>query len=778
MRQIPASARAVLLSLAAFPCTHAEAWAGQPASAELRSLPKPSAAGVAANPAPLPGCPALPPPGHVVPSRLIARDTARADVGPYTVTLPGYATDPAGAAHDSYAPFLVEAKPGDTLRFDLQNLLTGEPHPNDHTNLHTHGLLVTPREDKPCGPPGDYVFVDEAAPGLVRYRMDIPATLPGQEFGTGTAAQPYPSGLLWFHAHLHGAARNQVMAGQSGVLAIGQPLDGLQTADPAKLAQVRTSTEVRYLALRDIQLAVPPGATPDNLPHPAATWIHNAQTVSGNVATSENYDSGACGGLTPPPPPDHPLGPLGWCSQKGVTVTAVTTNPDGSTTTATTTDNTRDTVWLFTVNGQLYPQVTLPDPTPGSKHLPNQIWRIANLSANVTYILELEDDTTGAEQDMLVLAMDGVVAGTGATGTQGVLGVKLKRVLLMPASRAELFVSNDTGSERNLTFRTAGIETGPGGASPPTGDSWPSLALAHVHMLPRMGQTLSLAAVQSIRLARPQATLSGDLAEPAMRALMHAPALAAGAGAAAALLPAVPAGCVTLPGPVGGATYRRQITFEQDDSGFKLGSTVTDQDGHELDAAHRIPASAYPPPSAHPPPDHSWPNPDKWVCARFGAQEVWELVNNTDEMHNFHIHQSKFRLARQGDPGAPPDLAAPQSSTCAGPGTPVVCDPFPVLGANLVDWSGAESTAGVDVWHDTIPVPPRSADGKTPGRTFVSIPFKAPGQIGRFVFHCHILEHEDGGMMAPMQVLSPFLAFAEAGPPRDGGVMAAAGHHH
>jgi Multicopper oxidase len=56
--------------------------------------------------------------------------------------------------------------------------------------------------------------------------------------------------------------------------------------------------------------------------------------------------------------------------------------------------------------------------------------------------------------------------------------------------------------------------------------------------------------------------------------------------------------------------------------------------------------------------------------------------------------------------------------------------------------------------YDTIPVPPRDADGN-PGRVFVSIPFKAREQVGRFVFHCHILEHEDGGMMAPVEVLGP-----------------------
>jgi FtsP/CotA-like multicopper oxidase with cupredoxin domain len=33
------------------------------------------------------------------------------------------------------------------------------------------------------------------------------------------------------------------------------------------------------------------------------------------------------------------------------------------------------------------------------------------------------------------------------------------------------------------------------------------------------------------------------------------------------------------------------------------------------------------------------------------------------------------------------------------------------------------------------------------------INFDAEEQIGRFVFHCHILEHEDAGLMAPVEVL-------------------------
>jgi suppressor of ftsI len=35
----------------------------------------------------------------------------------------------------------------------------------------------------------------------------------------------------------------------------------------------------------------------------------------------------------------------------------------------------------------------------------------------------------------------------------------------------------------------------------------------------------------------------------------------------------------------------------------------------------------------------------------------------------------------------------------------------------------------------------------------VDIPFTQPQQIGTFVYHCHILGHEDKGMMATVEVV-------------------------
>jgi suppressor of ftsI len=50
--------------------------------------------------------------------------------------------------------------------------------------------------------------------------------------------------------------------------------------------------------------------------------------------------------------------------------------------------------------------------------------------------------------------------------------------------------------------------------------------------------------------------------------------------------------------------------------------------------------------------------------------------------------------------------------------------------------------------QDTINVPFQ-------GRVKVLIPFTNPVIVGKFVYHCHILEHEDKGMMAVIQVRDP-----------------------
>jgi FtsP/CotA-like multicopper oxidase with cupredoxin domain len=94
---------------------------------------------------------------------------------------------------------------------------------------------------------------------------------------------------------------------------------------------------------------------------------------------------------------------------------------------------------------------------------------------------------------------------------------------------------------------------------------------------------------------------------------------------------------------------------------------------------------------------------------KVGDVEEWTLVNTSGEWHAFHIHQLDFLVTE----------------------------------INGVADSG-------NSLHDTVNLP--FAIGSQPGIVKVIVPFTDPNIVGKFVYHCHILEHEDGGMMQVIQV--------------------------
>ncbi len=101
------------------------------------------------------------------------------------------------------------------------------------------------------------------------------------------------------------------------------------------------------------------------------------------------------------------------------------------------------------------------------------------------------------------------------------------------------------------------------------------------------------------------------------------------------------------------------------------------------------------------------------IEVRSGTLEEWTLLNETDEVHDFHIHQVHF--------------------------VPLTVDGVSVLPRT---------------WMDTVNLPARRAEGGryVPGTVRVLIDFRDPIVRGTFVFHCHILDHEDLGMMATIRV--------------------------
>jgi spore coat protein A len=106
------------------------------------------------------------------------------------------------------------------------------------------------------------------------------------------------------------------------------------------------------------------------------------------------------------------------------------------------------------------------------------------------------------------------------------------------------------------------------------------------------------------------------------------------------------------------------------------------------------------------------------------STEIWNLINTTDDSHPIHLHLVRFQILdrRRFDVGA---FWSTGKLRFFGPPIP----PEP-------------SEAG---WKDTVRADPAMV-------TRIIIRFE--GYPGRYVWHCHILEHEDNEMMRPYDVIA------------------------
>jgi L-ascorbate oxidase len=106
----------------------------------------------------------------------------------------------------------IEVTPGDTVRITLNNKLPTDPscpspdgnvntpHCFNSTNLHGHGLWVSPAGN------GDNVLLT-INPGVsFQYEYNLPPD--------------HPAGTYWYHSHLHGSTALQVSSGMAGALIV------------------------------------------------------------------------------------------------------------------------------------------------------------------------------------------------------------------------------------------------------------------------------------------------------------------------------------------------------------------------------------------------------------------------------------------------------------------------------------------------------------------------------------------------------------------------------
>jgi spore coat protein A, manganese oxidase len=107
-----------------------------------------------------------------------------------------------------------------------------------------------------------------------------------------------------------------------------------------------------------------------------------------------------------------------------------------------------------------------------------------------------------------------------------------------------------------------------------------------------------------------------------------------------------------------------------------------------------------------------------------GSTEIWTLINPTNDTHPIHLHLVRFQILDR-QPYEPWLFQTRRELHFLGPPEPP-----------------APGEAG---WKDTVQAYSRMV-------TRIIIPFT--GFAGRYVWHCHILEHEDNEMMRPYEVIA------------------------
>jgi FtsP/CotA-like multicopper oxidase with cupredoxin domain len=99
------------------------------------------------------------------------------------------------------------------------------------------------------------------------------------------------------------------------------------------------------------------------------------------------------------------------------------------------------------------------------------------------------------------------------------------------------------------------------------------------------------------------------------------------------------------------------------------------------------------------------------IVVKQGDVEDWIIENRSTELHDFHIHQIHFLL---------------------------------------LDWSGMP--VDEPFLRDTVNVPYFNGRMLQYPSVRLRMDFRDPNTVGTFVYHCHLLEHEDGGMMGIIRV--------------------------
>lgn len=122
------------------------------------------------------------------------------------------------------------------------------------------------------------------------------------------------------------------------------------------------------------------------------------------------------------------------------------------------------------------------------------------------------------------------------------------------------------------------------------------------------------------------------------------------------------------------------------------------------------------------------------IQPRLDTVEEWTLVNLTDDIHPFHIHQNAFQIISVNGVAVDPNGPAVTANVSYPQGKPPQTEVF--VGGGLTD---------------VVDIPAAASVGGPPGTVVIRMKFE--DFLGSYVYHCHRVGHEDLGMMGVVHVV-------------------------
>jgi len=576
-----------------------------------------------------------------------------------------------GRGVDPRAPFVaptIEVTPGETVRISLNNKLPADPsclahdkgvnvpHCFNGTNLHSHGLWVSPTGNS------DNVLLS-INPGVsFQYEYNLPSD--------------HPAGTFWYHTHRHGSTALQVSSGMAGALIVrgDRKPDANRQGDLDTLLRNPNGTAMneRLLVLQQIQYACVGADGKLKYTGTGKDRKIDWSCKPGETGVLESYDQ---------------LTPSSWTDSGHYT----------------------------SING-----LVLPVFQARSGDL--ERWRLIHAGVRDTITFQLRKMTHDvgslqklviptAERDKFVAQNCGgdplpyfVVASDGLTYAQA---QKRSLVTLQPAYRDDLVV----------TFPEAGRYCLVNASAPAAGNVTQAASgrqvLGFVEVAPGQAVPDIERHVTDRLVASATANMPATVRDTVIADLKNGLKLSK---------------FVPHPDVRDDELSRdeQQLVFfidtsDPNDTKFEVGTNQNDLKAYEPQHIDRV--------------------------LKLGTAQAWELESHFVS-HPFHIHVNPFQIVKILDPNGK-DVSAPGSVDDAG-GTP---DP---------QYAGLKG-----VWKDTLWIKsliPKVAYPQGVYKIYVRTRYER--YIGEFVLHCHILDHEDQGMMENVSIRIP-----------DGAGGVVAGHH-